>query len=95
MIEIKRQEIEEIEPIEAFNDFFSSPMMSLLRLPNPRCVKMDDGDGGRPPWWLGTSLGWLSSSFSFSLLSKLGFTRGLNRCRCNIMPLNNKETYSL
>jgi hypothetical protein len=57
MIEIKRQEIEEIEPIEAFNDFFSSPMMSLLRLPNPRCVKMDDGDGGRPPWWLGTSLG--------------------------------------
>ena len=57
MIEIKRQEIEEIEPIEAFNDFFSSPMMSLLRLANPRCVKMDDGDGGRPPWWLGTSLG--------------------------------------
>ena len=61
MMEIKRQEIKEIELIEAFNDFFSSSMMSLLRLANPRCVKMDDGDGGRPPCWLGTSLGWLSS----------------------------------
>ena len=67
MIEIKRQEIEEIKPIEAFNEFFPSPMMNLLRLPNPRYVKMDDGDGGRPPWWLGTSLGWLSSWFSSSL----------------------------
>ena len=75
MIEIKRQEIEEIEPIEAFNDFFSSPMMSLLRLANPRCVKMDDGDGGRPPWWLGTSLGWLSS-WSPSLPSEIRVYKG-------------------
>jgi hypothetical protein len=82
-MKITRQEIEEIKPIEAFNDFFPSSMVSLLRLANPRCVKMDDGDGGWPPWWLGTSLGWFSS-WSLSLL-EIRLTRGLNRCRCKAM----------
>ena len=68
MMEIKRQEIEKIEPIEAFNDFFSSPMMSLLRLANPRCVKVDVVMGDCPLGGLGPPLdGYLAGLFLSSL----------------------------
>jgi hypothetical protein len=71
--EIKRQEIEKIKPIEAFNEFFKSSMMSLLRLANPRCVKMDDVMGDGPFGGLGPPL---------DGSPEIRVQRGLNRCRC-------------
>ncbi|KAK1564333.1 hypothetical protein Q3G72_000858 [Acer saccharum] len=87
-MKITRQEIEEIKPIEAFNDFFPSSMVSLLRLANPRCVKMDDGDGGWPPWWLGTSLGWFSSSRTHSSIGAERYgPRNIDDLHCDGLPL--------